>query len=109
MIKEVKTQANIRVGVDVLWKALAKDLKDILPKMMQIFVKDAHINKMRSSRSWISHHKATFQLTSTGEQNTLIDVMISYESETKEECHQIHHHQHYFIKNMENYLMLDGT
>uniref|UniRef100_A0A6N2N919 Uncharacterized protein n=1 Tax=Salix viminalis TaxID=40686 RepID=A0A6N2N919_SALVM len=45
-----------------------------------------------------SHHKATFQLTSTGEQNTLIDVMISYESETKEECHQIHHHQHYFYQ-----------
>ncbi|KAF9672864.1 hypothetical protein SADUNF_Sadunf11G0088500 [Salix dunnii] len=43
MIKEVKTQANVWVGVDVLWKALAKDLKDILPKMMQNLVKDAHM------------------------------------------------------------------
>lgn len=41
MIKEVKTQANVGVGVDFLWKALAKDLKDILPKMMPNLVKGA--------------------------------------------------------------------
>ena len=43
MIKEVKTQVNVGVGVDVLWKALAKDLKDILPKMMPNLVKDAEM------------------------------------------------------------------
>ena len=41
MIKEVKTQVNVGVEVDVLWKAFGKDLKDILPKMMPNLVKDA--------------------------------------------------------------------
>lgn len=57
-----------------------------------------------------SHHKVTFQLTSTGEQNTLIDVMISYDSETKEDIMPPNTPWStlFFIKNMENYLMRDG-
>lgn len=41
MIKEVKTQASVGVGLDILWKVLAKDLKAILPKIIPNLVKDA--------------------------------------------------------------------
>ncbi|XP_015583566.1 phytohormone-binding protein [Ricinus communis] len=43
MVKEVKTQAKIGVGVDILWKALAKNLKFIIPKMIPNLVKDAEV------------------------------------------------------------------
>ncbi|KAI5571637.1 hypothetical protein POPTR_011G127800v4 [Populus trichocarpa] len=150
MIKEVKTQVNVGVAVDVLWKALTKDLKDILPKMMPNLVKDADMlegdgglgtiylfnfgpgiktvtyQKERVSEfdesvhrigleviegghldHGFSHHKATFQLTSTGEQETLIDVTISYESATEEDIMPPNTPSStlLFIKNLENYLV----
>ncbi|XP_050218191.1 phytohormone-binding protein CSBP-like [Mercurialis annua] len=43
MAKEVKTQAKISVGVDILWKALTKDLKFIIPKMIPNLVKEAQV------------------------------------------------------------------
>lgn len=43
MIKEVKTQAKIGVGLDLLWKALVKDLKFTIPDMIPNLVKDADV------------------------------------------------------------------
>ncbi|KAF9672865.1 hypothetical protein SADUNF_Sadunf11G0088600 [Salix dunnii] len=51
--------------------------------------------------------EATFLLTSTGEQKSLIDVTISYEFETKEDImpQNTPSSTLLFIKNLENYLM----
>ncbi|KAF2285953.1 hypothetical protein GH714_009156 [Hevea brasiliensis] len=43
MTKEVKTQAKIGVGLDIVWKALAKDLKSTIPSMIPNLVKDADV------------------------------------------------------------------
>ena len=53
-----------------------------------------------------SHYKTTFQFTSTGEQETLIDVTISYESQVEEDTMPS---TLVFIKHMENYLMNGAT
>lgn len=34
MVKEAKAQAKVRVGIETLWKALVKDLRFIIPKLM---------------------------------------------------------------------------
>lgn len=154
MIKEVKTQVNVGVEVDVLWKAFGKDLKDILPKMMPNLVKDADmlegdggldtvylfnfglgLKTMTYQKERVtefdefahrigleviegghlnhgfSHYKTTFQLTSTGEQETLIDVTISYESQVEEDTIPSNSASStlIFIKHMENYLMNGAT
>ena len=58
-----------------------------------------------------SHYKTTFQLTSTGEQETLIDVTISYESQVEEDTIPSNSASStlVFIKHMENYLMNGAT
>lgn len=53
-----------------------------------------------------SHYKTTFQFTSTGEQETLIDVTISYESQVEKDTMPS---TLVFIKHMENYLMSGAT
>ncbi|KAL0549882.1 hypothetical protein IC582_014374 [Cucumis melo] len=34
MVKEVEAEAKLRVGIETLWKALVKDLRFIVPKLM---------------------------------------------------------------------------
>ncbi|CAK7327561.1 unnamed protein product [Dovyalis caffra] len=154
MIKELKTQVNVGVGVDVLWKAFGEDLKNILPKMMPNLVKDAEmlegdgglasvylfnfgpgIKTMTYQKERVteydesvhriglevieggyldhgfSHYKTTFQLTSTGEQDTLIDITISYESKVEEDTmpSKTTSSTLVFIKYLENYLMNGAT
>lgn len=43
MIKEVKTHAIVGVGIDALWKALAKDLTFVIPKIIPNLVKGVQV------------------------------------------------------------------
>ncbi|PIA25980.1 hypothetical protein AQUCO_10200033v1 [Aquilegia coerulea] len=43
MRNEAKTRVEVQVGVEVLWKALAKDMKFILPKVVPNLVKDVEL------------------------------------------------------------------
>ncbi|MED6124265.1 hypothetical protein PIB30_057324 [Stylosanthes scabra] len=43
MIKEFNTQAQLGVGLETLWKALAKDLPNIVPKVLPNNVKDVQL------------------------------------------------------------------
>lgn len=43
MKKEVKSQAKVCVGLGALWKALAKDVRFIIPKIIPNLVKQVHV------------------------------------------------------------------
>lgn len=42
-MKEVKTHATVGVGIDALWKALAKDLTFVIPKIIPNLVKSVQL------------------------------------------------------------------
>lgn len=42
-MKELNTQTEVSVGVEILWQALAKDLKVIVPKVLPHIVKDVEV------------------------------------------------------------------
>ena len=43
MAKEAKTQVKVQVGIEAIWKALAKDLRFVLPRIMPSVVKDVQV------------------------------------------------------------------
>ncbi|CAI0375890.1 unnamed protein product [Linum tenue] len=43
MIKEVKGQAKVSLGLDVIWKSLTKELQFIIPKLMPEQVEEGHV------------------------------------------------------------------
>ncbi|CAK9160207.1 unnamed protein product [Ilex paraguariensis] len=43
MLKEAKTQAKAQVGIEALWRALAKNLWVIIPRVIPNLVKDAEM------------------------------------------------------------------
>ena len=43
MIEEVKTQAKVGVGLNALWKALTKELRFLVPKVLPNIVKDVEL------------------------------------------------------------------
>ncbi|CAL1352792.1 unnamed protein product [Linum trigynum] len=43
MIKEVKGQAKVGLGLDVIWKSLTKELQFIIPKLMPEHVEEGHV------------------------------------------------------------------
>ena len=43
MIDELKTQAKVGVGLDALWKALTKELRFVVPKVIPNLVKDVEV------------------------------------------------------------------
>ncbi|KAL5976320.1 hypothetical protein ACLOJK_020651 [Asimina triloba] len=43
MVKEARAQAKVEVGVEKLWRALAKDLRHILPKVAPNLVTEAEL------------------------------------------------------------------
>ncbi|EEF28677.1 conserved hypothetical protein [Ricinus communis] len=130
MVKEVKTQAKIGVGVDILWKALAKNLKFIIPKMIPNLVKDAEViegdgglgtvylfnfgpdiktmtyQKEKISELDDSLHRIALQLTAIGEGETLIDVTVAYESEIEDDTmpSKTKSSTLAYISSLENYL-----
>lgn len=43
MMNEVKTHAIVHVEIDALWKALAKDMRFVIPKIIPNLVKSVEI------------------------------------------------------------------
>ena len=43
MIEELKTQAKVGVGLNALWKALTKELRFVVPKVLPNIVKDVEL------------------------------------------------------------------
>ena len=43
MAKEAKAQVKVRVGIEAMSKALAKDLRFVLPRIMPNVVKDVQV------------------------------------------------------------------
>ena len=69
-------------------------------------IEGGHLN------SGFSFYKTTFQLSAIGEQETLVDVTISYESETDQESNmpcKTSESTLYFIKCLETYLLNDAS
>jgi hypothetical protein len=69
-------------------------------------IEGGHLN------SGFSFYKTTFQLSAIGEQETLVDVTISYESETDQESNMPCKKSEstlYFIKCLETYLLNDAS
>ncbi|XP_031254393.1 phytohormone-binding protein-like isoform X1 [Pistacia vera] len=127
MMKEVKSQVKAGVEIGTFWKALTKDMRFIIPKIVPNLVKEVELVegdgglgsvllfKFGSDVSNMSYqkekiveldeclhiislqvvegghlnlgfsvYKTTFQLTSIGEHETSIDVIVAYESEVEE-------------------------
>ncbi|KAL0001119.1 hypothetical protein SO802_014900 [Lithocarpus litseifolius] len=129
MIEEVKTQAKVGVGLNALWKALAKELRFVVPEVLPNIVKDVEliegdgglgtvllfnffsgdvsvaayqkeeiveldeslhrialqVQKGGHLSKGFSFYKTTFQLNAIAEQETLVDVIVSSETETDQE------------------------
>ncbi|KAF5942920.1 hypothetical protein HYC85_020562 [Camellia sinensis] len=43
MAREFKTQVKVQVGVEEFWKALAKDFRFVIPKIMPNIIKDVEL------------------------------------------------------------------
>ncbi|XP_057460678.1 phytohormone-binding protein CSBP-like [Actinidia eriantha] len=43
MTKEAKAQVKVQVGIEAIWKALAKDLRFVLPRIMPGVVRDVQV------------------------------------------------------------------
>ncbi|PON44602.1 START-like domain containing protein [Parasponia andersonii] len=98
MLNEVKAKAEVGVGIERLWNALASDLRSVVPKVVPNLVK--HVEVVGDSglgtvflftfgsgghlNLGFSSYKTIFQLTSEEEEKTQVNVKVLYESETEE-------------------------
>ncbi|KAF5461019.1 hypothetical protein F2P56_020848 [Juglans regia] len=152
-MEEVRTQAKAAVGLDILWKALTKELRFVVPKAIPNLVKDVEMiegdgglgsvllfnfcsdaSPMTYQREKIveleeslhqialeviegghlnhgfSSYKTTFMLTAIGEQETLVDIKVSYQFDQKDDRItkmplKTTDSTLYFIKCLETYLL----
>ncbi|KAG7015486.1 Phytohormone-binding protein, partial [Cucurbita argyrosperma subsp. argyrosperma] len=99
MVKEATAQAKLGVGVETLWKALVEDLRFIIPKLMPNTVENIellhgnggigsvllfHLGPVVEGimlKRGFSSFKTTFNLSSMGEKETLVDIKVVYETE----------------------------
>ncbi|KAF6134420.1 hypothetical protein GIB67_012360 [Kingdonia uniflora] len=114
MKKELKAQTKVGVGIETLWKALVKDLRSVLPKVVPNLVRNIKllegddVKSMTYQKEKIveldeAHHRfgiqviegghltfgyasyiTIFQMTENGETETLVDISVIYETVTDE-------------------------
>ncbi|KAG8364981.1 hypothetical protein BUALT_Bualt18G0055100 [Buddleja alternifolia] len=127
MRRQEKGQVKVKIGVEVIWRALAKDFKSVVPSSIPNLVKDVEmlegdggfgtvylfnfgpgVPNMSYQKEKIvefdesqhrialqvieggrldvgfTFHKATFQLTATGDSETMVDLKVDFETESQE-------------------------
>ncbi|OIW08271.1 hypothetical protein TanjilG_21737 [Lupinus angustifolius] len=152
MVKEFSTQAQVSVGLETMWPAIAKDFNDIVPKVIPNIVKDVEMvegdggvgtilvfnffpsegrtNYQRERitefdevnheiglqvieggylNKGLSYYKTTYQLSAIGENQTLVNVKISYDhdSDIQESIKPMETSEStlFFVRTLEKYLL----
>ncbi|PQQ11874.1 phytohormone-binding protein [Prunus yedoensis var. nudiflora] len=153
MVKEIKTEAKVSVGIEALWKALAKDVASVTPKVIPNLVKNVEVTggdggigtvflfnfgsdvpKMSYQKEKIveldeavhkiglqviegghlnfgfSSYKTTFQLTPIQEEETMVSVEVTYESQVEDSSMPSKTAKSVlaFIRSIECYLLNDA-
>ncbi|CAN1775409.1 Phytohormone-binding protein CSBP [Linum perenne] len=132
MLKEVKSQIQVSVDLEILWKSLTKDLHIVVPKILPDKVKDVQVLQgdgglgtillfnftsegvMNYQKEKIvefdeTRHRIGLEVTKGEQRETVVDVTVTYEFEMEIEDSQVSSmtiaHTLGFLKSMETYLL----